>query len=1069
MLAIGRVVRAVPGTQRPLGVGHYGQVAPIGRTDSRRVVIASVFLFTAKYYHFHLLQFFRHLRFGNRKNSITFRGLLPADISLTIPHLEYKKLFKYLFMAYNRPLLSIFRSLLLITLLSAPIISHAVRAYPYPVTVSQPDGNKVTVQIHGDEFFNYTTTRDGYVVVRKSDGYYYYGDYSTGQLNVTSRVGSPGAVRASKGVPPAYAMREAQQNREKFMRAQNNISPLTRASKPLPTKALVILVGYSDLPFENSKSSFNNMMNQAGYAENGGTGSVKDYFRDNSKGKFNPDFDVVGPIALSGTMEYYGRKITGNQVGQNVQKMVVEACQKAYDQGVNFSQYDCDNDGYVDNVFIYFAGHNPAEGGPDDNVWPHQSSVAGVSGTEFNGVRIGSYACASEYKGASGTNMAGIGNFCHEFGHVLGLPDFYDTDGKYDAPGFYLSLALMDGGNYNNNGRTPPAFTGPERYLMGWQDNLVYLDGNQSLTVKPVANNEIYMLRTNNDGEFFMLDNRQQTGWDKYISREGDADAHGLVIYHLDSSANMVGGTSARSLWALNKINTVAAHECAQIVTPRGNIDRSQISKLFFPGPSPAKTSHDFVGWEGLPTGVEITDIVEGAGNITLNVASDQNTISLQGSVVNTSQQPLRDVVMTMTKVSSFSGAQKQLSPDGLFSIWSLTPDTRAGFSKQTTTSPDGKYNFTGSDITTGNYTVTAENYGYPTANLAKKLVVGGNKLDFVLSSYEDLSSANLKWYQNNTPQYGFTMNSMVPVMGAAMWDNSDLAPYADYELKEVSIFMVQNCDFTVKIYFDNVLAHSKRAKTTSNNGFTVVDLSTDNITVPTGKSMKIAFEFKNYLLDQMLFCMDKAPVVSGKGNLASTDGGQSWQQRDNNGVGNLMIGALIQDATPPEGAVSVRVTPGQQYADLKLFGPLKTSSKWFIRWKNLTTKELSPVTEVTNPEYSIAGLTPNTEYEITAAESAADLGTAGKHFIKKFTTASLTEIYPAIDGLRYNYERGTNLKLRLKNLRTPITSQIWKIDGQTVEGVETTLNVAGEHTVSVELTYSGGGSETISRIIKVQ
>ncbi len=197
-------------------------------------------------------------------------------------------------------------------------------------------------------------------------------------------------------------------------------------------KFLVILAAFSDLAFNSASAQddFFNLLNQDGYAENGGTGSVWNYFYENSSGAFDPQFDVVGPVTLSRSFSYYGANDDeGNNMAVRAREMVIEAI-RIVDQnlGVDFSQYDNDGDGTIDNVFVYFAGHNEAEGGGENTIWPHAWSTYDQSIT-VDGVTTSSYACTSELRAAAGTSMSGIGTYCHEFGHVIGLPDFYDTDG----------------------------------------------------------------------------------------------------------------------------------------------------------------------------------------------------------------------------------------------------------------------------------------------------------------------------------------------------------------------------------------------------------------------------------------------------------------------------------------------------------------------------------------------------------------------------------------------------------------------------------------------------------------
>ena len=202
-------------------------------------------------------------------------------------------------------------------------------------------------------------------------------------------------------------------------------------------------------------------LNKPGYSDNGATGSARDYYYDNSNGVFEPIFDVYGPIKLSQNMAYYGANdSSGND--KNPEQAVKEACQ-AIDNIVDFSNYDLDGDGEVDLVYMVYAGKGEADGGSSNTIWPHQwnLSSAGVN-LILDGKTVDRYACGSELNGSG--SIDGLGTICHEFGHAMGLPDFYDTD--YDTNGqgrTLLDYSLMDSGSYNNDGWTPPYLNMEER------------------------------------------------------------------------------------------------------------------------------------------------------------------------------------------------------------------------------------------------------------------------------------------------------------------------------------------------------------------------------------------------------------------------------------------------------------------------------------------------------------------------------------------------------------------------------------------------------------------------------
>lgn len=431
--------------------------------------------------------------------------------------------------------------LLLLMILFSFELLNAVPAYREPILITQPDGSEITILLRGDEFFHYRTTTDGYLIKEDKDGFFKYASFDVnGKTQITS-------VRAKnldkrtlieqqfvRSLAPASEFMEMIQAAHQIQKSVRQKTPATtepQKSYPLNgnPRSLVILVNFSDKNFvtANPQTAFTNLLNQNNYSTNGGTGSAKDYFRDNSTGAFDPIFDVVGPYTLPQNMAYYGGNNSSGD-DKNPRQMIIDACTLANLDGVNFTQYDTDNDGFVDNVFVYYAGYNEAEGGPANTVWPHRWSLANYN-TKFNGKIIFDYACTSELKGRSGSSMCGIGTFVHEFGHVLGLPDFYATDG---ATHFTLDYwDVMDAGPYLNDGRTPPAYSAYERFYLNWLTP-IFLNSPQDGTLEALnTSNKAYLVSSTNTHnlngvnpnpvEFFMLENRQKTGWDTFLPGKG--------------------------------------------------------------------------------------------------------------------------------------------------------------------------------------------------------------------------------------------------------------------------------------------------------------------------------------------------------------------------------------------------------------------------------------------------------------------------------------------------------------------------------------------------------------------
>ncbi|MBP5290125.1 MAG: M6 family metalloprotease domain-containing protein [Paludibacteraceae bacterium] len=303
----------------------------------------------------------------------------------------------------------------------------------------------------------------------------------------------------------------------------------------------VLLCAFPDQGFsvDNPQSAFFRLLNETGYSENGGTGSVAEYYRLASYGQLNLIFDVYGPYTVSHNMEYYGGN-TGSSHSKNAREMLVELINMAGNDGVNFALYDANNDGVVDNVSVFFAGHNEAEGGDENTLWPHQSTILG--GPTWNGKSFSSYLATSELRSNKGTYMAGIGTYCHEFGHVLGLPDLYNTSNNTSDDKVYTlgKWDIMCNGSYNNLGRTPPIFSAFERFMMGWHTpTQIAAEGNYSLA--PIEENDASFLlasTTHNlspmspsPAEYFILENRQRTGWDG--RHEEALPGVGLLVSHI--------------------------------------------------------------------------------------------------------------------------------------------------------------------------------------------------------------------------------------------------------------------------------------------------------------------------------------------------------------------------------------------------------------------------------------------------------------------------------------------------------------------------------------------------------
>jgi M6 family metalloprotease-like protein len=433
---------------------------------------------------------------------------------------------------------NILKGLLLVTiiLLNTAIEIYAVPAKPDPVKYQLPDGTKIEILLKGDEKVRWAETLDGYSILLNKDGFYEYALLNEKGDMVRSGVR---AYNLSQRPNDHKSTLEGLSKKLHFSKSQISImkqiwqikeKEASKASKAFPTtgnrKLICILIGYSDLSFTKTQTEFDNLFNQIGYSTGGATGSVKDYYLENSYDQFNLTVDVAGPYTASNTMSYYGAN-DGSGWDLRPRELVTEAVYAA-NADVDFSDYDNDSDGEVDGVYVIYAGYGEEAGASANAIWAHAWAISTVT---LDGVDISRYSCSAELRGNSGSNITNIGVICHEFGHVLSAPDFYDTD--YDDDGTWMDGTgewdMMAGGSWNNNGATPAhhnMFT--KYYYYGWVTPST-LSAAASVTMNNSAENaEAYLINTSTSNEYFLIENRQQVGFDASIPGSG------LIIYHVD-------------------------------------------------------------------------------------------------------------------------------------------------------------------------------------------------------------------------------------------------------------------------------------------------------------------------------------------------------------------------------------------------------------------------------------------------------------------------------------------------------------------------------------------------------
>ena len=458
----------------------------------------------------------------------------------------------------------------------------AVPARPGVLRHTQPDGTVVEYVVRGDEWGHYMTTADGCALIldegtRTLRYAFYEADGRKRDSGIAvGAVGSEAARAASRAIPYGRIRSGAARRRAAFRLPSPQ--PLTREGETPSSRAIVLLAQFQDISFRFTREAFQRLLTQDGYNYEGASGSVLEYFNAQFKGAREFTFDVGPVVTLSRNHDYYGEDDEdGND--KRAANAAAEACLLS-DADVDFSQYDF--------IYVFYAGGNPADGGAsDDHIWPHAWDFlsAGIR-LRLDGKQLTNYAMSSELMnlGQPQLNLTGIGTFCHEFSHILGLPDFYDVDdeksgGKTD--GLWGTVSLMDSGNYNNDGRTPPNYTVVELEMLGLLECEPLEAGG--VTLEPMSTTRRgFRMDTDMPGEYFLFECRTATGWDRYIGGSG------LLVYHLDKSDRDAGyseesdmNMTAAQRWEYNEINCRPDHPCARIISalPRA----STVSQVFYP------------------------------------------------------------------------------------------------------------------------------------------------------------------------------------------------------------------------------------------------------------------------------------------------------------------------------------------------------------------------------------------------------------------------------------------------------------------------------------------------------
>lgn len=897
-------------------------------------------------------------------------------------------------------------------------------------------------------------------------------------------------------------------------------------------KRLVLLVETADRPFytPDAHEEYAQMLNGDNYTGLGCVGSARQFLVDNSGGKFRPQFIVAGPLRLSKSMGYYGGKpAPGEGNDGDVGKMVIEACKLAKAQGVDFSQLDYNDDGRVDNVYLFHSG-------PIDTSiptpWPHASGVAG-GGLILDGKLVDSYAISQEM--ATETKRGGYTTFLHEFGHTLGLTD--DYAGRLGRFSIYVDGTF-------NGGIIPVNFNSMERLMLGWLDYDT-IDRDGQYVLEPLAANKALLLKTNNPDEYFLFENRSNrsdlTLWDSYF------EFGGMLVWHIDRSQNPVSWTddngthttTAWNMWGNNSPNASPDHPCHELIEADNDDNPRQYrAGMYFPGSRyrtelDSRTHAEFRTWSGAPVSAEIYDIRQlDDGSIAFRVRNfDASTLSV--AVRNSEGKLLSNAYVSLTPVDEVD-AQSAFVPRAL--------EAKAGGRKFTgDTGLTGICQLTGLDV--GRYRLLVDKEGYRIYTAYVDIVEGDNRAEATLQAFADLGGTQLTWYTGQNIRNVFFVPEQIRAAG---WDATDLAAHVGERLEKVELQFGGRPTGDLYVFADDEVVYRKPMENLVENGVTSIDLSAENILIEAGKSLKVG-----YLLTAdgggWPSTADNGFQVAGKGGLISTDRGASWHlsndlnanwaiwitlQREvedvpveavgfDEPVVDVAVGETVRlranvlpievmnrkvtwttsdeaiakidaegnveaiatgEATITATSVQNPEIAGRCTVHVRMSGDMVSvvpyqrearvawpgfhpDKQWKVSWRKAGDEAYASAAPQTQTMLYLTHLQPDTAYEGTI-EALGEAATAPVGFA--FSTRALTSEYPVLDLPTRSFKVGDAVPLVVSNIGCDEYAVAWKVDGSECTADEYACTAAGTVKLRAEVTLDDGSTEILIKKLRI-